>query len=120
MVIDALNSQEITRHQFEAYGFFGPSLGDYVRHGLFPHRIGTDDYTAVLKIEDPYNYLERARLTIPKFIVNASGDQFFLPDNPHLYWNKVREEKRIRYVENSKHNLADTDAIDSLLAGDNR
>lgn len=116
MVIDALNSQEITRHQFEAYGFFGPSLGDYVRHGLFPHRIGTDDYTAVLKIEDPYNYLERARLSIPKFIINASGDQFFLPDNSHLYWDKVKEEKRIRYVENSKHNLADTDAIDSLLA----
>ena len=70
----------------------------------------------MLKIEDPYNYLERARLTIPKFIVNASGDQFFLPDNSHFYWDKVPEEKRIRYVENSKHNLADTDAIDSLLA----
>jgi PhoPQ-activated pathogenicity-related protein len=116
MVIDALNSEEITKHQFEAYGFFGPSLGDYVRHGLFPHRVGTEDYKAVLKIEDPYNYLGRARLSIPKFMINASGDQFFLPDNSHLYWDKIGEEKRIRYVENSKHNLADTDAIDSLLA----
>jgi PhoPQ-activated pathogenicity-related protein len=49
-------------------------------------------------------------------MINASGDQFFLPDNSHLYWDKIGEEKRIRYVENSKHNLADTDAIDSLLA----
>jgi PhoPQ-activated pathogenicity-related protein len=116
MVIDALNSQEITKHQFEAYGFFGPSLGDYVRHGLFPHRVFTDEYAAVLKIEDPYNYLTRSRLTIPKFMINASGDQFFLPDNSHLYWDKVQQEKHIRYVENSKHNLAGTDAIDSLLA----
>jgi len=116
MVIDALNSQEITKHQYEAYGFFGPSLGDYVRHGLFPHKIGTSEYADVLKIEDPYNYLSRARLTIPKFAINASGDQFFLPDNSHLYWDKIQEEKRIRYVENSRHNLADTDAMDSLLA----
>ena len=70
----------------------------------------------MLKIEDPYNYLSRARLTIPKFAINASGDQFFLPDNSQLYWDKVQEEKRIRYVENSRHNLADTDAMDSLLA----
>jgi PhoPQ-activated pathogenicity-related protein len=116
MVIDALNSEEITRHQYEAYGFFGPALDDYVRHGLFPHKVGTPEYQAVLKIEDPYNYLARQRLSIPKFEINASGDQFFLPDNSHLYYGKVQEEKRIRYVENSKHNLADTDAIDSLLA----
>ena len=116
MVIDALNSQEITRHQFEAYGYFGSSLDDYVRHGLFPHKIGTAEYADVLKIEDPYNYLSRARLTIPKFEINASGDQFFLPDNSHFYWAKIQEEKRIRYVENSMHNLAGTDAMDSLLA----
>ena len=116
MVIDALNSEEITKHQYEAYGFFGPSLGDYVRHGLFPHKVGTPDYQAVLKIEDPYYYLARQRLSIPKFEINASGDQFFLPYNSHLYYGKVQEEKRIRYVENSRHNLAETDAMDSLLA----
>ncbi len=116
MVIDALNSQEITKHQYEAYGFFGSALDDYVNHGLFPHKIGTKEYADVLAIEDPYNYLGRARLSIPKFEINASGDQFFLPDNSHLYWDKIQQEKRIRYVENSKHNLADTDSQDSLLA----
>ncbi len=116
MVIDALNSEEITKHHFEVLGFFAPSLEDYVNHGLFPHRIGTPEYQAVLAIEDPYNYRGRARLTIPKFIVNASGDQFFLPDNSQFYYSAMPDEKRIRYVENSKHNLAETDAIDSALA----
>jgi PhoPQ-activated pathogenicity-related protein len=116
MVIDALNSEEITRHHFEVLGFFAPSLGDYVAHGLFPHKIGTPEYQAVLGIEDPYNYRNRARLTIPKFIVNASGDQFFLPDNSQFYYGALQEEKRLRYVENSKHNLAETDAQDSMLA----
>jgi PhoPQ-activated pathogenicity-related protein len=116
MVIDALNSEAITKRHFEVLGFFAPSLGDYVRHGLFPHRIGTKDYQAVLGLEDPYNYFKRSRLTIPKFIINASGDQYFHPDNSQFYWDPMPEEKRLRYVENSRHNLAETDAMDSLLA----
>ena len=116
MVIDALNSEEITKHHFEVLGFFAPSLEDYVNHGLFPHKIGTPEYQAVLGIEDPYNYRERARLTIPKFLVNASGDQFFLPDNSRFYYEGLPQEKRIRYVENTAHNLANSDAVDSMLA----
>ena len=65
-VIDALNSEAITRHHFEAYGFFSPALKDYVNHGLFPHKIGTPEYRAVLAVEDPYNYRNRERLKIPK------------------------------------------------------
>jgi len=116
MVIDALNSEEITKHHFEVLGFFAPSLEDYVNHGLFPHKIGTPEYQAVLGIEDPYNYRERGRLTIPKFLVNASGDQFFLPDNSRFYYEGLPQEKRIRYVENTAHNLANSDAVDSMLA----
>ncbi len=116
MVIDALNSEEITKHHFEVLGFFAPSLEDYVNHGLFPHKIGTPEYQAVLKIEDPYNYRGRNRLKIPKFLVNASGDQFFLPDNSRFYYADLPEEKRIRYVENAAHNLAGSDAVDSMLA----
>lgn len=116
IVIDALNSEEITKHHFEVLGFFAPSLEDYVNHGLFPHKIGTPEYRAVLAIEDAYNYRHRARLTIPKFIVNASGDQFFLPDNSRFYYGDMPEEKRLRYVENAAHNLAGSDAVDSMLA----
>ena len=116
LVIDALNSEKITKHHFEVLGFFAPSLGDYVNHGLFPHKIGTPEYEAVLDIEDPYNYRRRARLTIPKFVVNASGDQFFLPDNSQFYYGELPAEKRLRYVENARHNLEETDAQDSMLA----
>lgn len=115
-VIDALNSEEITMHHYKVLGFFAPSLKDYVNHGLFPHKLGTPEYQAVLGIEDPYNYRGRARLTIPKFIVNASGDQFFLPDNSQFYYGELPEEKRLRYVENTRHNLAESDAVDSMLA----
>ena len=117
MVIDALNSEAITRHQFEAYGFFSDALEDYVNHGLFPHKIGTPEYRAVLAIEDPFNYRSTSRLgTLPKFLLNASGDQFFLPDNSQFYFGELLGEKHLRYVPNTKHNLAESDALESLTA----
>ena len=115
-VIDALNSQVITRHHFEAYGFFSPALQDYVNHKIFPDKIGTPEYKHILDIEDPYNYRSRDRLKIPKYLVNASGDQFFLPDNSQFYFGDLQGEKYLRYVPNAKHNLAGSDARESLLA----
>lgn len=116
LVIDALNSEMITRHHFEALGFFSPALKDYVNHGLFPHKIGTPEYQAVLKIEDPYHYRQRERLKIPKFLINAAGDQFFLPDNSRFYYGALPEEKNLRYVPNAKHDLAGSDAVESMIA----
>jgi PhoPQ-activated pathogenicity-related protein len=116
LVIDALNSEAVTRHHFEAYGFFSPALGDYVRHKLFPDKVGTPEYRAVLAIEDPYSYRQRERLKIPKYLINASGDQFFLPDNSQFYFADMPEEKYLRYVPNVKHNLEGSDARESLQA----
>jgi PhoPQ-activated pathogenicity-related protein len=115
-VIDALNSEAITRHHFEAYGFFSTALNDYVNHKLFPDKVGTPEYQHILAIEDPYHYLKRERLKIPKFMINASGDQFFLPDNSQFYYDRIQGEKHIRYVPNAKHNLAGSDAVESMLA----
>ncbi|MBM3768129.1 MAG: PhoPQ-activated pathogenicity, partial [Acidobacteria bacterium] len=116
VVIDALNSEAITRHHFEAMGFFSTALKDYVNHGLFPHKIGTPEYAAVLAIEDPFNYRDRPALRMPKMLINASGDQFFLPDNSRFYYDKLSDEKLLRYVPNAKHNLAGSDAADTMLA----
>jgi len=116
LVIDALNSEAITRHHFEAYGFFSPALNDYVNHKLFPDKIGTPEYQHILAIEDPYAYRHRERLKIPKYMINASGDQFFLPDNSQFYYSEMPEEKHLRYVPNVKHNLEGSDARESMTA----
>ena len=116
IVIDALNIEAITRHHYDVYGFFSTALGDYVRHGLYPNALGTPEFAAILKIEDPYQYRDRERLKIPKFLINASGDQYFLPDNSQFYFGDLPEEKYLRYVPNAKHNLAGSDARQSMLA----
>ena len=117
MVIDALNSEAVTRHHFEAYGFFSPALDDYVEQGLFPGKIGTPEYQAVLQIEDPYNYRNTPQLRkIPKYMVNAAGDEFFLPDNSQFYFGGLKGEKYLRYEPNAKHNLAGSDVRENLTA----
>ena len=67
-----------------------------------------------MRIEEPYEY--RERLTMPKFIVNASGDQFFLPDSSRFYFDDLRGEKHLRYVPNADHSLARSDALESVHA----
>jgi PhoPQ-activated pathogenicity-related protein len=112
IVIDTLNVDEAAKHHFEAYGFWAPAIKDYINIRL-PEWIGTKENRALMHIEDPYEY--RQRLTMPKFILNAAGDQFFLPDNSQFYFDALPGPKYLRYVPNADHSLRNTDAPQSVL-----
>jgi PhoPQ-activated pathogenicity-related protein len=112
-VIDLLNIEPSFIHHWEAYGFWAPSVGNYVEMKLMDWN-GTPQYKALMKIEEPFQY--RSRLTMPKFIVNATGDQFFLPDSSQFYYDQLLGPKYLRYVPNGDHSLKDTDAPFTLLA----
>jgi PhoPQ-activated pathogenicity-related protein len=113
IVIDTLNVQKSSAHHFAAYGFFAPSLQDYVDMKIMSWA-GTPQYAALLKIEEPYEY--RQRLTMPKFIINATGDQYFPPDNSQFYFDDLPGEKYLRYVPNADHSLEGSDAAQTLVA----
>jgi PhoPQ-activated pathogenicity-related protein len=113
IVIDVLNVEPSFDHHWRAYGFYAPAVDDYVRHRITDW-LGTPQYRALMRIEDPYEY--RDRLTMPKFIVNASGDQFFLPDSWRFYLRELKGETHLRYVPNADHGLKDTDAMASVAA----
>ena len=68
-------------------------------------RLNTPEFKALMRIEEPYQY--RDRLTMPKLILNASGDQFFLPDSSQFYFDGLRGEKHLRYVPNADHSLGE-------------
>jgi PhoPQ-activated pathogenicity-related protein len=113
IVIDMLNIQPSFRHHFEVYGFYAPAVGDYTRAGLMDWD-GTPEYRALMKIEEPYEY--RQRLTLPKFLINSSGDQFFVPDSAQFYFKDLPGVKYLRYVPNSDHSLKNSDAWTTVLA----
>ncbi len=112
-VIDMLNVEPSFVHHWRAYGAWSDAVNDYVEQGIMDW-MGTPQFRALMRIEEPYEY--RERLTMPKFMVNASGDQFFLPDSSRFYFDELRGEKLLRYVPNSSHSLDKTDALESLHA----
>ena len=113
IVIDVLNVEPSFDHHFRAYGFYAPSVTDYDEAGIM-RWLGTPQMRGLLRIEDPYEY--RDRLTMPKFLVNATGDQFFLPDSWRFYLRDLPGETRVRYIPNADHGLRGTDAMASIAA----
>lgn len=113
IVIDMLNIVPSFEHHWKAYGFWAPAVGDYVRMRIMDWS-GSPEYRALMRIEEPFEY--RERLTLPKFIINASGDQFFLPDSAQFYFNELPGVKYLRYVPNADHSLRGSDAYATLLA----
>ncbi len=113
IVIDLLNVVESMKHHYRAYGFWAPAISDYEEMGIMEH-IDDPRFAKLADIVEPYEY--RSRLTMPKFMLNAAGDQFFLPDSSQFYFDDLPGQKYLRYVPNADHGLDDTDAIESLTA----
>jgi PhoPQ-activated pathogenicity-related protein len=113
LVIDLLNIEPSFVHHWRAYGSWSDAVDDYVEHRIMDW-MGTPQFKALMKIEEPFEY--RDRLTLPKFMVNASGDEFFLPDSSQFYFDELGGEKQLRYVPNTGHSLDKTDAIASVHA----
>jgi PhoPQ-activated pathogenicity-related protein len=112
-VIDLLNVEPSFDHHYRAYGTYSDAVKDYVEQGIMDW-IGTPQFRALMKIEEPYEY--RDRLGMPKLLVNASGDQFFLPDSSQFYFDKLRGESHLRYVANTSHSLDKSDALETVEA----
>ena len=112
VVIDMLNVEPSFQHHWRVYGFWAPAVGDYVEHGVMDWQ-GTAEYRNLMKIVEPFEY--RDRLTMPKFIVNSTGDQFFVPDSAQFYFDQLKGEKYLRYVPNTDHGVTRrSDAGESL------
>jgi PhoPQ-activated pathogenicity-related protein len=113
IVIDVLNVRKSMAHHAEVYGFYAEAVGDYMKHNIM-QRVDHPRLAELYAIEDPYAY--RSRLTMPKFVLNASGDQFFCPDSSQFYYDDLLGEKYLRYVPNADHSLKDTDAVESIIS----
>lgn len=113
IVFDVLNMEASMRHHFAAYGHFSQAVADYALHGILP-RLGEEAVNELMWIADPYQY--RHRVIGPKLILNAAGDEFFLPDSSRFYWNELRGENYLRYVPNAPHSMHNTDAMDTVAA----
>jgi PhoPQ-activated pathogenicity-related protein len=107
------NAKLSLQNHAEVYGFWSEAIGNYYQHKIL-QRFDHPRMQQLYEIVDPYYY--RDRLTLPKYVVNASGDQFFVPDSSQYYYDELPGEKLLRYVPNADHGLKDTDAVQSIAA----
>ncbi|MDN7931453.1 PhoPQ-activated protein PqaA family protein [Burkholderia metallica] len=104
--IDLLSTRDALKNMFRSYGGNWPiAFYPYYAEGV-DLAIDTPEFGSLMQIEDPLAYLGTRhgnRLSIPKYIVNASGDDFFVPDNSSLYFDRLPGNKSLRMVPNSSH-----------------
>ena len=112
MVFDVLNFGAHLQHQLVSFGDFSPALRPYQDQGILQTRDSVE-FNNTLKIIDPFSYLDK--LTLPKMIINATGDRFFPPDSSQFYWPALKGTKHLRYIPNTDHAL-DESAYMSILS----
>ncbi len=112
-VIDCVNVIKSFRHHQSALGFWSAAIGDYQSLGIL-NWLDTPENEALMQIIDPINHLDR--LQLPKLVMNAGNDQFFLPDSSQFYWEQLEGPKWLRYVPNVGHGLDEKLAYQTLAS----
>lgn len=115
----AMHIQPLIEHIQKVYGGDYPiALLPYQKQGIGPDVYRSPAFAWLMHIEDPYTYLDgpsRRRLAVPKYLVNASGDDFFPPDAADLYVDDLPGSTTLRVAPNSDHGGIRNAVHDTLL-----
>lgn len=104
--------ESFTRH-WMAYGEWSYAIRDYLAIDL-PRRWSSAAFADLMQIEEMNHYLDT--LLMPKYLIHATGDEFFLPDGSQLYFPTLKGPKHLRNVPNMDHRIDQADALQSILA----
>ena len=114
VVIDLLNLEPSFMHHWNVYGFWAPAIQDYVDMKITDWW-ASEEMRSLIRLVDPFSM--KKRFEMPKLLVNAAGDEFFLPTSSQFYFDELPGEKYLRYVPNANHNVSEgTDALETILA----
>lgn len=115
MVMDALHVSHFMHRMWMSYGGWSFALEDYYALNITVD-FDTKGVTYLESVVDPASYIDR--YTMPKLVVDATGDEFFMMDDDKPYWAVLPEPKKRLMVQNAEHSLATGlfEVLDSVVA----
>jgi PhoPQ-activated pathogenicity-related protein len=112
IAIDILNTKDNLKYIYASYDNHWPPVFQSYLEEKIPEYLDTPEFAELMNIEDPVSYLSgknaaafKQRLSIPKLIISASGDDFFVPDSLSVYLTKIPGETNVRMLPNQSHYL---------------
>ncbi|KAJ8283172.1 hypothetical protein COCON_G00020220 [Conger conger] len=101
IVLDLLNMSKSLHHHFRAYGGWSFAFRNYYELNI-TELLDSPQMSLMCSLIDPLSYSERYR-TKPKLVISTAGDEFFLPDDSHYYYQQLQGEKHLRVLPNAEH-----------------
>lgn len=116
LVIPILNGIPIFNHIYKSYCFWPRALNPYREMGIM-ERINTPEFKLLADYIDPIVFNDRYE-KMPKYLVMATGDQFFPADTTQFFYHMLKGEKHMRYIANADHMLDDVkvEVVMSILS----
>ena len=101
-VFNVLGFAQHVENQYRNYSQYAPAIEDYANEGLL-QQLRSPEGQLLTGLVDPINYVKT--LTMPHYILQASGDEFFLPDASASFIGRIPGEVTQRIVPNEDHSL---------------
>lgn len=119
---DYLNLTEQMRHHRNAYSSYplnapakfiysgyATAWRQYVDYEVLG-RLEASSGESLMRIVDPYSY--RDVLTMPKLLVNSTGDRFFLPDSSRFFMGDLTGSNYLHFSPNTDYSVLKTLELD--------
>ena len=104
VVIDVLNFRPQMIGQLNSWGEFSEQIQDYTNKGLVKLENESELETRLRIMMDPYTY--HREVEIPKLMVIATNDRYWVIDSLNIYWDELVGPKSVSYVPNTGHSLS--------------
>ena len=87
MVLDCLNMKKNFADWWKNMGGWSFALVQYYNEGLTAY-FDAPEFEKMAEIIDPLAYKDR--LTMPKLVISATGDEFFHPDDSYNWFDQMK------------------------------
>ena len=100
IVMDAANQHQLFHRWYQNFGGWSFAVHDYTDEDLMAE-LDSPEFTDLLTIIDPFSYKDR--LTMPKLVISATGDEFFQVMDDHYWFKEMPGNNLLLRAANADH-----------------